>query len=172
MQSPKSATSRTTLKTSIKLPRPSLLLAALVAGTILFALDLPYILFECDAGYCNASFDAPMGAFLVIKGVMAATILGWLAVSLTSKRALLPDVYESVLHALLVGTLAVSLEGVISGGLLYVQFLNGAPNSSDIGSIPFDIVLGLVFIEWVASMLGGPPAMLSAYLKHRLLANP
>jgi hypothetical protein len=136
-------------------------LGALVGGTILFALDLPYILFACDAGHCDSSFDGAMGAFVVIKGIVAGGLLGWISASIS----------ESALRAFLVGSVAISIECAASGGLMYTQFLRGVPNASDIASIPVDIVLGIVSIFCIGAVLGGWPAMLAAYLRSRLSGN-
>jgi hypothetical protein len=135
-------------------------LGALLAGLALFLMDLPYILLACTAGYCDASWDAPFGAFVVIKGTVAAGVLGWISAS----------VDKSMLRAFLVGAVAVSLEALASGGLLYAQFLRGAPRPSDLASIPIDATVGMVFILWVGSW-GGLPATVSAYLRCKLASS-
>jgi len=91
-------------------------LASVIAGTILFALDLPYILLACHAGFCNSyPFDPLILAFIVIKGIVAGSLLGWMSVA----------VYEAVPRTFLVGVLAICLEGGASAGLVYLQFLYG-----------------------------------------------
>jgi hypothetical protein len=130
----------------------------LIAGLAQFGADLPYILLACRGGFCEPySFDSLILAFVLVKAIAVSGVLGWLA---ADAHRLFPGV-------LLIGSTPIFIEGIASAGLIYLQLLQGAPNPSDVASIPVDIGAGMVVGIWVAIVLGGVPAMLAASARPR-----
>ncbi len=135
------------------------LIAVLAAGLALSAADLPYILIQCNGASCApTAVDELLLLFVLVKAIAVGALLGWL----------MARTYQSIPSAFGVGSFAVCLEGVVSLGLVFAQFLRDAPNKSDIEMIPVDVIGGAAGVLLVATILGGIPAALFALIRLKL----